>query len=29
MSDKINLEQINEGFDKLADGDVVRQIIIF
>ena len=29
MSDKISLEQINEGFDKLADGDVVRQIIIF
>jgi alcohol dehydrogenase len=29
MSDHIKLEQINEGFDKLASGHTVRQIITF
>jgi alcohol dehydrogenase len=28
MSDRIKLEQINEGFDKLASGHTVRQIVI-
>lgn len=27
MSDRLSLEQINEGFDRLADGHTVRQII--
>jgi alcohol dehydrogenase len=29
MSDHIKLEQINEGFDQLASGHTVRQIITF
>ena len=29
MSDKIKLNEINQAFDKLADGNVVRQLIIF
>ena len=29
MSDKIKLNEINQPFDKLADGNVVRQLIIF
>jgi len=28
MSDHIGLEDINEGFDKLASGHTVRQIIM-
>ena len=28
MSEKITLDQINEGFDRLADGASVRQILI-
>lgn len=28
MSERLSLEQINEGFDKLADGGTVRQIIV-
>jgi alcohol dehydrogenase len=28
MSDRIKLEQINEGFDKLASGHTVRQIVM-
>src|SRR3546814_2585629 len=27
MSERLTLEQINEGFDRLADGHTVRQII--
>jgi alcohol dehydrogenase len=27
MSERLNLEQINEGFDRLADGHTVRQIV--
>jgi len=29
MSDHIKLDQINEGFDRLASGHTVRQIIMF
>jgi len=29
MSDRIRLDEINEAFDKLADGTAVRQLIIF
>ena len=29
MSKKINLDQINEGFDKLDKGNTVRQLVIF
>jgi alcohol dehydrogenase len=29
MSDHIGLEQINEGFDRLASGHTVRQIVMF
>tara|TARA_B100000902_G_scaffold381945_1_gene419047 strand:- start:113 stop:811 length:699 start_codon:yes stop_codon:yes gene_type:complete len=29
MSDHLTLEQINEGFDKLASGQTVRQLIMF
>jgi alcohol dehydrogenase len=29
MSDHLKLEQINAGFDKLASGHTVRQIITF
>ena len=29
LSDHIKLDQINEGFDKLADGETVRQLITF
>ena len=29
MTDAIKLEQINESFDKLADGESVRQVINF
>ena len=28
MSDRLSLEQINEGFDRLAEGHTVRQVII-
>ncbi|MEZ5855819.1 MAG: zinc-dependent alcohol dehydrogenase family protein [Hyphomicrobiaceae bacterium] len=28
MSERLSLEQINEGFDRLADGGTVRQIIV-
>jgi Zn-dependent alcohol dehydrogenase len=28
MRDHISLEQINEGFDRLASGHTVRQIIM-
>ena len=29
MSEKITLEQVNEGFDKLSSGETVRQLIMF
>jgi alcohol dehydrogenase len=29
VSSTIDLEQINEGMDQLADGEAVRQIIAF
>jgi Zn-dependent alcohol dehydrogenase len=29
LSHRIRLDQINEGFDRLADGDAVRQVIVF
>jgi alcohol dehydrogenase len=29
LSDRITLDQINEGFDRLASGHTVRQLIIF
>ncbi len=29
MSEKITLDQVNEGFDKLASGDTIRQLITF
>jgi Zn-dependent alcohol dehydrogenase len=29
MSDHLRLEQINEGFDRLASGHTVRQIVMF
>jgi alcohol dehydrogenase len=29
MSDQIKLDEINEAFDKLADGTAVRQLIMF
>ncbi|MGR8949601.1 MAG: zinc-binding dehydrogenase, partial [Gammaproteobacteria bacterium] len=29
LSEHISLDQINEGFDKLADGETVRQLIMF
>jgi len=29
MSDHISLDEVNEGFDKLSDGNTVRQIISF
>jgi alcohol dehydrogenase len=29
MSDHIKLDEINEAFDKLADGTAVRQLIMF
>jgi alcohol dehydrogenase len=29
MSEKITLDQVNEGFDKLTAGETVRQLIIF
>ena len=29
MSDHLRLEQINEGFDRLASGHAVRQIVMF
>lgn len=29
MSEKITLDQVNEGFDKLSSGETVRQLIIF
>jgi alcohol dehydrogenase len=29
MSDHITLDEVNEGFDKLSDGNTVRQIISF
>ena len=28
MSERIGLDQINEGFDRLADGGTVRQIVV-
>jgi alcohol dehydrogenase len=28
MSERITLEEINEGFDKLADGGTVRLILV-
>jgi Zn-dependent alcohol dehydrogenase len=28
MSDHIKLDQINEGFDRLASGHTVRQIVV-
>jgi alcohol dehydrogenase len=28
MSDHIKLDQINEGFDRLASGHTVRQIVM-
>lgn len=28
MSERIGLDQVNEGFDRLADGDSVRQILV-
>jgi Zn-dependent alcohol dehydrogenase len=28
MSDRLALEQINEGFDRLAGGRVVRQVVM-
>ncbi len=29
MSEKITLDQVNEGFDKLSAGETIRQLIIF
>ena len=29
LSARIGLDQINEGFDALARGDVVRQVVVF
>ncbi len=29
MSEKLSLDQVNEGFDKLASGETVRQLITF
>ena len=29
ISDRLRLDQINEGFDRLASGDAVRQMIVF
>lgn len=29
MSDKITLDQVNQGFDKLSSGETVRQMIMF
>ena len=29
MSEKITLDQVNEGFDKLEAGETVRQLIMF
>jgi len=29
MSEKITLDQVNEGFDKLSSGETVRQLIMF
>lgn len=29
MSERLTLEQVNEGFDRLADGHTVRQVIVF
>lgn len=29
LSERIGLDQINEGFDRLADGQTVRQVLVF
>ncbi len=29
MSEKITLDQVNEGFDRLSEGETVRQLIVF
>ena len=29
LSDTLTLDQINEGFEKLADGKAIRQVILF
>ena len=29
MSEHIKLDDVNEGFDKLASGETVRQLIMF
>ncbi len=29
MSEKLTLDQVNEGFDRLASGETVRQLICF
>jgi alcohol dehydrogenase len=29
LTHRMKLEDINEGFDRLADGDAIRQVILF
>jgi len=29
MTHQIKLEDINEGFDRLADGAAIRQVVVF
>jgi Zn-dependent alcohol dehydrogenase len=29
LSHKLSLDEINEGFDRLASGDAVRQAVVF
>jgi len=29
MTDRLRLDQINEGFDRLAEGKAVRQVVVF